>query len=72
MFRGIAEPVPTLEDIVQESERYNPRKVGQVVEKFGIDENDLVGHLNDSLKFRTPLCSDVAVLTEHKRSNLLT
>jgi SWI/SNF-related matrix-associated actin-dependent regulator of chromatin subfamily A3 len=33
---------PTLEDIVGGSERYNPRNVEQVVEDFGVKEQDLV------------------------------
>lgn len=35
-------PGPTLEDIVGGSERYNPRNVEQVVEEFGVKEEDLV------------------------------
>ncbi|KAH7402017.1 SNF2 family N-terminal domain-containing protein [Phaeosphaeria sp. MPI-PUGE-AT-0046c] len=34
-------PGPTLEDIVGGSERYNPRNVEQVVEEFGVKEQDL-------------------------------
>jgi SWI/SNF-related matrix-associated actin-dependent regulator of chromatin subfamily A3 len=33
---------PSLEDIVSGSERYNPRNIEQVVEEFGIKEQDLV------------------------------
>jgi SWI/SNF-related matrix-associated actin-dependent regulator of chromatin subfamily A3 len=33
---------PSLEDIVGSSERYNPRNVEQVVEEFGVKEQDLV------------------------------
>jgi SWI/SNF-related matrix-associated actin-dependent regulator of chromatin subfamily A3 len=33
---------PSLEDIVGGSERYNPRNVEQVVEEFGVKEQDLV------------------------------
>lgn len=35
-------PGPSLEDIVGGSERYNPRNVDQVVEEFGVKEQDLV------------------------------
>jgi SWI/SNF-related matrix-associated actin-dependent regulator of chromatin subfamily A3 len=35
-------PGPTLEDIVGGSERYNPRNLEQVVEEFGVKEQDLV------------------------------
>ncbi|KAF2034663.1 hypothetical protein EK21DRAFT_85239 [Setomelanomma holmii] len=34
-------PGPSLEDIVGGSERYNPRNVEQVVEEFGVKEQDL-------------------------------
>jgi SWI/SNF-related matrix-associated actin-dependent regulator of chromatin subfamily A3 len=35
-------PGPSLEDIVGGSQRYNPRNVEQVVEEFGVKEQDLV------------------------------
>lgn len=38
---GLA-PGPSLEDIIGNSERFNPRNVEQMVEEFGIKEDDLV------------------------------
>jgi SWI/SNF-related matrix-associated actin-dependent regulator of chromatin subfamily A3 len=38
-------PGPSLEDIVGGSERYNPRNVEQIVEEFGVKEQDLVSTL---------------------------
>lgn len=36
---------PSLEDIIADSERFNPRNVEHMVEQYGIEEDDLVSHL---------------------------
>ena len=38
---GLGEASQSIEDIVLESERFNPREVGQVVEKYGAQEESL-------------------------------
>ena len=39
--QSLEEPSESLEDIILESERFNPREMGQVVEKFGAGEEAL-------------------------------
>jgi SWI/SNF-related matrix-associated actin-dependent regulator of chromatin subfamily A3 len=39
--QGPAVSYPSMEDIMRESQRFNPREMGQAVEKFGVGEDDL-------------------------------
>ncbi|KAL8673233.1 MAG: hypothetical protein Q9168_002345 [Polycauliona sp. 1 TL-2023] len=38
---GVGEPVQTVDDIIQTSQRINPREMGEIVEKFGAGEEAL-------------------------------
>ena len=35
------EPIPTMDEILQSAERFNPREIGEVVEKYGVGEDVL-------------------------------